>query len=102
LMRALGATRTDIRLLVLGESSLVGLVGGLAGVVVGLGGIELIDYLFRTQLGEFPFKPDSLFAVAPWMLGAAIAAALVFCWAGALIPAFRASSIDPAEALTQN
>jgi ABC-type lipoprotein release transport system permease subunit len=100
LMRSLGATRTDIRLLILGESSIVGLAGGLAGILVGLGGIELIDYLFRTQLGDFPFKPDSLFAVYPWMLAAAVGAALVFCWIGALLPAFRASSIDPAEALT--
>jgi len=102
LMRALGATRTDIRLLVLGESSLVGLAGGLAGVAAGLVGIELIDYLFRTQLGDFPFKPDTLFAVAPWMIAASLGAALIFCWLGALIPAFRASSIDPAEALTQH
>ncbi len=100
LMRSLGATRTDIRLLILGESSLVGLAGGLLGILVGLGAIELIDYLFRTGLGDFPFKPDTLFAVHPWMLAAALGAALLFCWIGALLPAFRASSIDPAEALT--
>lgn len=100
LMRSLGATKTNIRLLILGESSVIGLLGGLAGVLTGIGAIELIDYLFRTQLGDFPFKPDSLFAIEPWMLGACVGAALLFCWIGALIPAFRASAIDPAEALT--
>ena len=100
LMRALGATKANIRVLILGESTLIGLIGGLLGTVTGLGAIASIDYLFRTQVGEFPFKPDSLFAVAPWMLAAAIGAALVFCWIGALLPAFRASDIDPAEALT--
>jgi ABC-type lipoprotein release transport system permease subunit len=100
LMRALGATKGGIRLTILGESTILGLVGGVAGLVVGWGLIEGIDYLFRTQIGTFPFKPDSLFAIHPWMALAALGVALVFCWLGALLPAWRASGIDPAEALT--
>lgn len=100
LMRALGATRGDIRLLVFGESTIVGCVGGLCGIAGGLLGIELIDSLFQSQLGDFPFKPESLFSVQPWMIGASIGVAVLFCWLGALFPAYRASEIDPAEALT--
>jgi ABC-type antimicrobial peptide transport system permease subunit len=90
----------EIRLLVFGESTIVGLVGGLVGIGAGLGAMRAIDLLFNTQLGDFPFKPESLFAVEPWMLAASLGVSLLFCWLGALLPAFRASDIDPAEALT--
>lgn len=100
LMRAVGATSGDIRLLVLGESTAIGLLGGILGVAAGFGAIEGIDYLFQTRVADFPFKPASLFAAEPWMVAASICAALVFCWIGALLPATRASGIDPAAALS--
>lgn len=100
LMRALGAARGDIRILVLAESTVVGLAGGACGILVGLGGTALIDYLFATQVGDFPFKPESLFSIEPWMIGASLGVALLFCWIGALLPAFRASDVDPADALS--
>lgn len=100
LMRALGATRTDIRLVVLGEALLLGLFGGAVGLVAGAGLIGLVDSLFSTQVGDFPFKPDSLFIVDAWMVLAGLGVAVVFCWLGALLPALRASRIDPAEALS--
>ena len=100
LMRALGGTRGDIRLIVLGEALILGLFGGIAGLIVGTGVIHLVDYLFATQVGEFPFKPDSLFIIDAWMLAAGVGVAILFCWLGALFPAIRASHIDPAEALS--
>jgi hypothetical protein len=99
LMRALGATRGAIRAIVLGEATILGLVGGGIGIVIGWASTLAIDALFQEQVGDFPFKPDTLFAFEPWMFGAAIGVAVVFCWIGALLPAFRASRIDPAAAL---
>lgn len=100
LMRALGATRGNIRLIVLGEALVLGIFGGLLGLAVGVGIIEVADYVFATQVGDFPFKPDSLFIIEWWMLAAGMGVAVVFCWLGALFPAIRASHIDPAEALS--
>lgn len=100
LMRAVGATRGDIRLLILGESTAIGLLGGALGVGSGAAAMYAIDWLFRAQVADFPFKPDSLFVIEPWMLAASMGAALVFCWVGALLPALRASRIDPAAALS--
>jgi putative ABC transport system permease protein len=100
LMRALGATRTHIRLLVLGEATILGFFGALAGLLAGTVAITAVDALFHHLVGEFPFKPDSLFLIEPWMWLAAFSVALVFCWLGALIPALRASRIDPAVALS--
>ena len=50
-------------------------------------------------MGDFPFKPETLFAFEAWMFAACIGVAIVFCWVGALFPAIRAGRIDPAAAL---
>ncbi|QDG52750.1 FtsX-like permease family protein [Persicimonas caeni] len=100
LMRALGATKGDIRKLVISEATVLGIFGGLAGLVLGGLVIKLIDYLFATQVGEFPFKPESLFVVEAWMMLGAVGVAVVFCWLGSLIPAFQASHVDPARTLS--
>lgn len=100
LMRALGATRGDIRKLVISEATVLGIFGGLAGLVLGGLVIKLIDYLFATQVGDFPFKPDSLFVIEAWMMFGAVGVAVVFCWLGSLLPAFQASHVDPARTLS--
>lgn len=99
LMRAVGASRGAIRKIVLGEATILGAVGGAAGTLIGWTATRVVDLVFRTRVGDFPFKPDSLFVFEPWMFVAAVAVAIVFCWIGALFPAIRASRIDPAAAL---
>lgn len=100
LMRALGATRGQLLLMLLLEAVALGLFGGLMGLGLGLGAIWGVDVLFATQVQDFPFKPDTLFDVQPWMLAMGLSAALLFCCLGALLPALRGSRVDPAQALT--
>jgi ABC-type antimicrobial peptide transport system permease subunit len=100
LMRALGATRAEIRALVLTEATALGAFGGLTGVALGVLSTLTVDAIFASQVQDFPFKPDSLFVFAPWMFAVSLGAALLFCWVGALLPSIRASRIDPAAALT--
>ena len=99
LMRALGATSGNIRMLVLGEATALGLVGGTIGVLLGYSVSLVVDYLLATQVSDFPYKPETLFVFAPWMWFGAFGVALLFCWIGALIPAVRASRMDPAGVL---
>lgn len=100
LMRALGATRGHIRALILCEATLLGLFGATAGVITGALATLVIDAAFQRMVRQFPFKPESLFLIEPWMIAACFGAALTFCWIGALLPALRAGSQDPARALT--
>lgn len=99
LMRAVGATPGDIRMMVLGEATALALVGSTIGMGVGYGASLVVDFLLKTQVPAFPYKPETLFALEAWMFGMCLAVALVFCWLGALAPAFRASRMDPAAAL---
>jgi ABC-type lipoprotein release transport system permease subunit len=100
LLRAVGATRQDVRAMVLGEAALVGGFGGVVGVAAGVAACLLIDILAVRLLPEFPFKPEHFFGYPWWMFVGGVAAAIVFCVAGAFAPASRAAGLDPASTLS--
>lgn len=100
LMRALGATRAGIRAMILVEAAAVGLLGGGLGCVLGVLAALGVDAAFAAWTPAFPFKPVTLFAWEPWFFVAGLGGAALFCLLGALVPAVRASRMDPAAALT--
>lgn len=100
LLRAVGASRADVRSLVLLESAVVGLTGGLGGWLLGVLATRAADVLSAAYLPDFPYKPESYFQLSPIQLGLALGVAVAFCLLGAWLPARRASSVDPAVALT--
>jgi putative ABC transport system permease protein len=100
LMRALGASRRDIRALILGEAGLVGAAGGLAGLALGAGLCFLVNALAVRLLPDFPFKPRQFFGYPAWLFGSGLVLAVVFCLAGAFSPARRAARMDPAGTLS--
>lgn len=99
LMRAVGATRRQIQLLVIGEATVVGLIAGTVGIAMGIATGLAVDAAFARFVGDFPFKPDSLFAWSPWMFALGLATAILFCLIGALMPAIRAGRLEPAQTL---
>lgn len=101
-LRAVGATRTDVRLIILGEAALIGVAGGVIGILLALGGAALVDWASATYLPRFPFKPRSYFDFEPWILAAGLVFSTVFCVLGGFLPARKASRVAPAQALAQN
>ncbi|MBD3850942.1 MAG: ABC transporter permease [Acidobacteria bacterium] len=99
LLRAVGARRGDIRVLLVAESAVVGLVAGLVGLVLAMAAGAAANAFAASQVPDFPFKPESFFAFSPWLLAAVLTLAVVACVIGVLPPAFRAASGDPSEAL---
>jgi ABC-type lipoprotein release transport system permease subunit len=100
-LRAVGATRSDIRRIILGEAALIGVIGGLLGIGLALLISLIFDDRAEKKWADFPFKPDSFFSFELWMIGAALGVSILFCVLGGLLPAWRASRIPPAQALTQ-
>jgi hypothetical protein len=100
LMRALGATRGDTRAIILGEASVVGVLGGVAGILLGWCACLVMDGLVARVLPDFPFKPGSFFSYPPWIFFGGILLAVAFCWLGAIFPAQRAARLDPASTLS--
>jgi putative ABC transport system permease protein len=100
LMRAVGASRLDIWKIVLGEAAVMGLVAGTAGVLAALGLARAIDLFSGRNLPDYPFKPETYFTFSPGLLALAIGFAILFCVVGASLPARKAASIHPAQALS--
>jgi ABC-type antimicrobial peptide transport system permease subunit len=100
ILRAIGATRGDVRKIILGEAALIGLAGGLTGIGIGMGAAFTLDWLSREFVRDFPFKPDSYFAFTPALILGALAFAVAFCVLGAFLPARKAARMQPAQALT--
>ncbi|XXF76554.1 FtsX-like permease family protein [Myxococcaceae bacterium GXIMD 01537] len=98
-MQAVGASRADVRNIVLAEAGVVGLAGGVLGTAVALGLALGVDRLATRYLPNFPFKPGSFFAF-PWpvVLGGVLLG-LLAALAGAYFPSRRAAATDPARTL---
>jgi putative ABC transport system permease protein len=88
LRRALGATRGQIRIQFLSEAILLSLIGGVAGVVMGV--ISTVVYA-RSKGWAIVIPPEA------WA-GGMVAALAIGAIAG-LLPAIRASRLSPTEAL---
>jgi hypothetical protein len=98
-MQAVGASRADVRNIVLAEAGVVGLLGGAIGTGVALGLALVVNRLAMRYLPDFPFKPESFFSF-PWpvVLGGVLLG-LVAALAGAYFPSRRAAAMDPARTL---
>jgi putative ABC transport system permease protein len=89
LMRALGATASHVQRLFLLEAVILTVVGGAAGIAVGLG----IAALLRLGVPGMPVYTP------PRYIAAALLVSLVTGLLSGVLPARRAASLDPVEAL---
>ena len=101
-LRAIGASRRQVRGLFLTEAALVGAVAGALGVTVAVGAARVIDVMGRFWVPDFPFKPDSFFQLEPWLLVGGVVLGVSACVLGAVWPTVTATAADPAEALTES
>jgi len=100
-MRALGASRWDIRKVILAESLLIGLSAGILGNTLSYSISRIVNLLADGLRERFPMIPDDFFIYGwPLVLGS-MAFALAFCLIGAWVPANRAAKLDPAVVLSQ-
>ena len=89
--KALGASPTKIRLQFLIEAIVICLLGGIAGIILGIGAGNVVSYFFSDGKGSF---------VIPWnwiSLGFSVCV-IVGLFSG-YYPAYKASKFDPIESL---
>jgi putative ABC transport system permease protein len=100
ILKAIGASPGDIRLLFVAESSLIGLLGGVVGTIGGwLLGIGLNEgILAYLEWQEVPMS-GTFFVISGWLVALALAFATVVGLLAGLYPAARAARLDPLEAL---
>jgi len=101
ILRALGATRGQIRTLFLVESAVSGLVGTAAGIAFGIalahGMAGYIGALLSDVYGVAQ-NPGEV-SVEPWLAATAAALGLATSLIAAFIPARAAATVDPVKAL---
>jgi len=101
IMKALGAEPGTIRLMFLAETALVGLLGGVAGIVLSfLGGAIGQAVFVRVVQSQNPgFNPGSLFIFPVQLLLAGLGLAIGVSLLGGALPSRRAARLLPLDAL---
>jgi putative ABC transport system permease protein len=89
LIRALGARRSQILSLFLGEAVVLSAIGGLTGLILGIGIAQLLHF----ALPDLPVHTTWSFVILSESI------AVVIGLLAGVIPAQRASRLDPVEAL---
>jgi putative ABC transport system permease protein len=99
-LKAMGASRREIRQMFMLEAGFIGLIGGVLGLVLGwllgLGLNEAIQIYLKYR--ELPLR-GPFFVVTLWLSAGAVLFATFIGLAAGLLPAQRAASLDPVEAL---
>jgi putative ABC transport system permease protein len=100
ILRALGATRGQIRALFLGESAVAGLAGSVVGIGFGLlmaQGLASTNAFMEGVIGVSTNADHML--VRPWLLVTAAAVGVITSMIAAFLPARNAARVDPVKAL---
>jgi putative ABC transport system permease protein len=101
ILRALGATRGQIRALFLGESAVAGLAGSAVGIGFGLlmaQGLTASTSAFMENVMGVSANADHML-VRPWLLVMAAAVGVITSMVAAFLPARNAARVDPVKAL---
>ncbi len=101
ILRALGATRSQIRTLFLTESAIAGLLGTLAGVGFGIAIARAMAGYIGSLLADVygaAQQPEHL-EIDPWLIAIAVAMGLITSLIAAVLPARGAAGVDPVKAL---
>lgn len=94
-MKAVGAKNSDVLLIFLFESGLLGLVGGAIGVLIGFSLGKGAEYIATNALGT----PLLQAAFSPTLIGGALAFSFFIGMASGILPAMQAAKLKPAQAL---
>lgn len=97
LLRATGATRSQVRRSVLWESTLLGVIASIVGILLGIGLASVALMMLRRQELQIPL-PQHI-AVTPAVMVAPLLTGAVVTWLAAVSPARAATRVAPVAAL---
>ncbi|MGB3459504.1 MAG: ABC transporter permease [Halobacteriota archaeon] len=97
IMKSIGAKNSDIMMIFLLNSAIVGLVGGLLGICLGTGISSLLPLLGMRMMGMG--REGMTTVVTPSLLFFALLISIGIGMVAGVIPAYRASKLKPVDAL---
>jgi len=99
IMKSIGASPNSISLMFIMESTLMGLLGSLMGIVLGLLGGQATNILFNLIASNFGGQKADLFSSPIWFLSAIVFFGAFVGLLTGVIPAQKAAKTDALEAL---
>ncbi len=100
-MKALGATDSDVRKLFLTEALVMGLAGGIVGIIFGVGLGQIFNLVVSAVAEHYGGVAFTLFVSPVWFILLVVGVSAVIGLAAGFIPARRASSLSPKEAFVR-
>lgn len=94
IMKAIGARNDDILIIFLFNATLIGLVGGIIGIILG----AILSYFLPSLMGDSPLKDTTISVSLNSIIIALFVSIVVGMFAG-IIPAYKASKLRPVDAL---
>jgi putative ABC transport system permease protein len=99
IMKALGATDADVKLLFVFESSVIGFVGGILGIILGWIVTRIAQVIGNQFIIRQGGEAIDLFYIPFWLIAGSILFAILVSLLAGLYPARRAAKVDPVQAL---
>jgi putative ABC transport system permease protein len=99
IMKAIGASDSDVKKLFFAEAGAMGLLGGVVGVALGWTIGHIINLGTNIYLKRQALPHESFWSVPWWLVGAAVVFAFIVSLVSGLYPAARAARLDPVQAL---
>jgi len=102
IMKALGATSSDIWVMFLTEALVIGFLGGFTGLVMGLAGGEIFNYALNTLAGALGGQKIDIFYTPLWFGTTILVFSTFVGIATGFYPSKRAAKINVLDALRYN
>jgi putative ABC transport system permease protein len=99
IMKAIGASDSDVKKLFFFEAGTMGFLGGAAGVLLGWAIGRAINFGANIYLASQELPPEQIWWVPWWLVAGAIGFSMLVSLAAGLYPASRAAKLDPVQAL---
>jgi putative ABC transport system permease protein len=99
IMKAIGASDSDVKKLFFAEAGAMGILGGIVGVMLGWAIGQVINLGTNIYLKRQALPPEHFWSVPWWLVAFAIVFAFGVSLVSGLYPAGRAARLDPVQAL---
>lgn len=99
IMKAIGATDRGVSLMFIMESTIMGLLGGATGILIGILAGEFFNYAINLLASRFGGTTVRLFAYPVQLILGILIGSIIVGFMTGFVPARRASKIDPLDAL---
>lgn len=101
ILKSIGATDYDVRNLFLVEATIMGFLGGVGGIILGIGGGEILNLVLSTLATRFGGDAIRLFLTPWWFIFLILSFSLIIGFISGWWPAHRAAGLSPKEAFTK-